>query len=218
MAIISVFPGGEPPAALPEFTYTGNYTLIDDGDGNWRLKFLTSGTLTFTNKNWNLDAFEAGGGGGGGSGIYASGAGGGYTRTDSVVAEKNTAYSIVIGAGGGAQTNGGNTSAFGNTANGGGAGYQYGDGGNGGSGGGVRNNGAGGSDGGNGRTGQTGPRTKGMGKGTRQENSRKPAIRYTAAAAAQARAETAQESQGPIRAPAGKPMTATVKPEAPVSS
>ena len=33
-------------SGLPEFTYTGVSQLFDDGTGNWRIKFLTSGTLT----------------------------------------------------------------------------------------------------------------------------------------------------------------------------
>jgi len=37
--------GGVSSNKLPSFTFTGTYTLVDDGDGNWRIKFLTSGTL-----------------------------------------------------------------------------------------------------------------------------------------------------------------------------
>ena len=61
----------------PEFTYTGDYEIVDDSDNpisdfanwknNWKIRFLTSGTLTFTKLNgWNgqLDVFLVGGGGG----------------------------------------------------------------------------------------------------------------------------------------------------------
>ena len=106
-------------------TYTGNCTVIDDGDGNWRVKFLTSGDLTMS-KALDVDIFLVGGGGGGGKGfksaynvgIYSyvgwggSGGGGGYTKTYSginIVA--STSYTITIGAGGTAQ-NDGSASSF----------------------------------------------------------------------------------------------------------
>ena len=66
---------------LPRFTYTGQYSFIQDGDGHWRIKFLTSGTLTFSslgNGADGADLFIVGGGGG--SNTYAGG-GGGYTVT-----------------------------------------------------------------------------------------------------------------------------------------
>ena len=66
-----------------DFTYTGTYTWVDDGSGNWRLKFLTSGTFT-PNKNVIVDAFLVGGGGGGWRPAGANGGGGGgggYTLT-----------------------------------------------------------------------------------------------------------------------------------------
>ena len=31
------------------YTYTGDHEKIDDGSGNWRIKFKSSGTLKFTN-------------------------------------------------------------------------------------------------------------------------------------------------------------------------
>ena len=52
---------------IPKFTYTGNYQFIDDGSGNWRIKFLSSGTLTFTslgNARKGIDVFLVGGGAG----------------------------------------------------------------------------------------------------------------------------------------------------------
>lgn len=93
---------------LPEYTYTGVAQLIDDGGGNWRIKFLSSGTLTLGKKT-KVDAFLVGGGGGGCSRMSSddtvicggAGGGGGYTATHkAVVLEKGTAYAVTIGAGG----------------------------------------------------------------------------------------------------------------------
>ena len=135
-------------------TYTGQKTVIDDGNGNWRVKFLSSGTLTFTEDPGPVDVFLVGGGGGGSSYTYnkgnamrrgGAGGGGGYTLTDSGTLEKGS-YEIIIGAGGagGAAVNsastgnpgadGGDTTAFDLTANGGKKGSTYlgGDGGSGG--------------------------------------------------------------------------------------
>ncbi len=123
----------------PDFTYTGDYEVVDDSDNpisdfaswknNWKIRFLTSGTLTFTKLNgWNgqLDVFLVGGGAGGNY-SYRGGAGGGsgYTSTtQAVTVQVGIEYDIVIGAGGaGAKTAGGRaggiTSAFGSSANGG---------------------------------------------------------------------------------------------------
>ena len=81
--------------------YTGNCTVIDDGDGNWRVKFLTSGTLTIS-KALDVDIFAVGGGGNGGdggSGSYGgAGGGGGHTTTvrlQNLVA--GTSYNVTIG-------------------------------------------------------------------------------------------------------------------------
>lgn len=93
---------------LPEYTYTGAAQLIDDGGGNWRIKFLSSGTLTLGKKT-KADAFLVGGGGGGCSDMVqdstsicgGAGGGGGYTATHkALVLEKGTAYAVTIGAGG----------------------------------------------------------------------------------------------------------------------
>ena len=97
-----------------DITYTGDCTVIDDGDGNWRVKFLTTGTFTSIN-NANIDIFLVGGGGGG----NYSGGGGGYTKTvKNVDISGNTNYTITIGAGGN-NAAGGKTSAFDFAANGG---------------------------------------------------------------------------------------------------
>ena len=114
--------------SAPKFTYTGTYEYIDDGGGNWRIKFLTSGVFTPL-KEMGIDAFLVGGGGGGGQNSsthkLSSGGGGGYTTTQlNITLTAKTAYPIVIGAGGAPSTtvgtgNGGNTTAFSQTANGG---------------------------------------------------------------------------------------------------
>ena len=105
---------------VPKFEYTGNYEYIDDGGGNWRIKFLTSGTFTPL-KAMTIDAFLVGGGGGGMIGeahpAYpqknaGSGGGGGKTVTvKHVTLTANTEYTIDVGAGGSAGKAGYTTSA-----------------------------------------------------------------------------------------------------------
>ena len=113
-------------SALPEFTYTSdNWELIDDGvvggTQNWRLKLKSSGTLTFTKVDPNVDIFLVGGGGGGSMG----GGGGGYTNTvKKIEVTTGTPYVITIGRGGagsnmGVGGTGGTTSGFGESADGG---------------------------------------------------------------------------------------------------
>ena len=73
----------EPDDGLPKFTYSGNYTILDDGEAedgtkNWRIKFYDSGTLTFEKSPGTIDVFCVGGGGGGGH-YNGGGGGGGYT-------------------------------------------------------------------------------------------------------------------------------------------
>lgn len=132
---------------IPKFSYTGSYQVIDDGHGNWRIKLLTSGTLTFTslgNARKGIDVFLVGGGAGGvsyvGTMVATASGGAGYTKTQkNVSVTKGTAYTITVGAGSAAKGSsgssgsttgnaGGATSAFGYTANGGGkaeCGYRY---------------------------------------------------------------------------------------------
>ena len=163
--------------STPKFTYTGTYEYIDDGGGNWRIKFLTSGTFTPL-KAMTIDAFLVGGGGGGADASSFmngnAGGAGGYTKTEKqITLTKDTEYSIVIGSGGlgnnyyqSRSTKGGDTSAFGVTATGGSSkipNTNYGHGVAGGSGSGAYNA-AGGSDGGNG--GSSGGYTGGTGQGT----------------------------------------------------
>ena len=87
--------------SAPKFTYTGTYEYIDDGVGNWRIKFLTSGIFTPL-KALTIDAFLVGGGAAGkGESWNAYGGSGGFTNTVKEIAlTKNTEYNVVIGAGG----------------------------------------------------------------------------------------------------------------------
>lgn len=120
---------------IPEFTYTGDFEIVSDDDrpitvsqDNFKIRFLTSGTLIFTSLNGaenGIDVFLVGGGGGTkwsvGSQVYSGGAGGGYTQTGkAVTVTTNTPYTIDIGAGGIGAADGGTTSAFGLSASGGG--------------------------------------------------------------------------------------------------
>lgn len=143
-AAIDSIPSGSgisAPTIGKDFNWTGGdgtYQVLDDGDGNWRIKFLSSGTFTPL-RDMVIDAFLVGGGGSGSSSTLkttGSGGGGGYTKTvKSIILTANTAYSIVVGAGG-AGNAGGDTSAFSETVAGGQGGTNDG-GGNGGSGGGA---------------------------------------------------------------------------------
>lgn len=144
------------PGITPIFTYTGNYKIVDDNDNeildftnwtdNWKIRFLTSGTLKFTRfNNWDgsIDLFLVGGGGGGGASIGSEnsdtyegfdmcygggGGGGGYAATyNTLTIELGTSYSISIGSGGSGGssgsngTSGGLTTAFGKSVAGGNA-------------------------------------------------------------------------------------------------
>lgn len=137
------------PSYGKNFTYTGEYVIVPEGDsGDWKVKFLTSGTFTATDALL-IDVFAVGGGGSGGLSIggssnsslaAGSGGGGGYTTTQkSVYIEKDKSYNIIIGDGGSAPdgssyenkggydgNNGGNTSGFNITANGGSGGRKRG--------------------------------------------------------------------------------------------
>lgn len=149
--------------SYPEFTYSGTYTLIDDGyaeDGktqNWRIKFLTSGVLRFIDLGSGangIDVFCVGGGGGSG---WSGAGGGGYVKNARTTLAVNTDYQITVGGYGASSSRGGTSSAFDCSAEGGYAG-NGGKGGNGGSGGGgngagTNAGGKGGSDGSNGGNG-----------------------------------------------------------------
>lgn len=97
---------------LPKFTYTGTYELIEDGEKDWRIKFLTGGVLT-PKRKMKIDVFLVGGGAAGG---VSYGGGGGYTTTQKdITLVTNTQYDITIGAGGtgGNNSPGGDSTAFG---------------------------------------------------------------------------------------------------------
>lgn len=105
---------------LPDFTYSGTYALLDDGDGNWRIRFLTSGTLTFTKRNATVDVFCVGGGGAGTATTTGCSSGaGGKTAIGTVTVVSGTEYSIVVGAGAISSGQGGTTSFIGVSAAGG---------------------------------------------------------------------------------------------------
>ena len=145
------------------FSYTGSYNVLNDGSGNWRIKFLASGTLNLYSAI-SIDLFMVGGGG---TGRYAGG-GGGYTRTiKSIMTENNSSKAIVVGAGAifdwTEARSGGESSAFGYKAAGGVGVGQSDKGGAGGSGGGAYGyngssewGGSGGTDGANGGTSSAG--------------------------------------------------------------
>lgn len=153
---------------VPTFTYTGSYQIVSDtgsalamGDTttNWNIRFLTSGTLRFSNlkgAGGGIDIFCVGGGGGGGS----SGGCGGRTSTSKSSISANTNYAVTIGAGGSSGGGGGGSSSFGSIASANGGGGPGGAGGSGGGGSGLyitssnkANGGNGGSDGSNGTNG-----------------------------------------------------------------
>ena len=160
-----------PLSTIPEFTYTGDYEIVNDSDepitvsqDNWKIRFLTSGTLTFTNLNGaenGIDVFLVGGGGNGETIRGARGGGGGYTKTvKGVSIAIATPYTVTIGA------SSGTSSAFGASANG----ASGADGGSGGGGGGSSSgtSGNGGSNGGNGTAGDVSNGGTGQGTTTRE--------------------------------------------------
>lgn len=160
-----------PLSTIPEFTYTGDYEIVNDSDepitvsqDNWKIRFLTSGTLTFTNLNGaenGIDVFLVGGGGNGETIRGARGGGGGYTKTvKGVSIAIATPYTVTIGA------SSGTSSAFGASANG----ASGADGGSGGGGGGSSSgtSGNGGSNGGNGTAGNVSQGGTGQGRTTRE--------------------------------------------------
>ena len=196
-------------STIPVFTYTGNCEIVDDSDnvlsdtttcgksisstqstwtGNWKIKFLTSGTLTVS--GWDtsrtIDLFLVGGGGGGGAGVNiigGGGGGGGYTKTYRNIVLNNGSFYITVGNGGSGSSSksrasdGGTSSAFGYSAAGGQGGASPETAGNGGSGGGiggyvnarfseVRTGGTGGSDGSNGNAAGQGSTTREFGDST----------------------------------------------------
>ena len=150
----------ETDSPIPGFQYLVNgedksrdeayVKITNEGDGNWFIKFLQSGTFKMIDPaTYNLDIFLVGGGGAGAwnYGFSSGGGGGGYVKSFTYIAAKDTEYAAVIGAGGISVAGkvggtGGTTSIFGTSAAGGkgggydnGCDYGHGSGGDGGSGG-----------------------------------------------------------------------------------
>ena len=111
-----------------DFTWDGGDNtcqVIDEGNGNWQMRFLSSGNLKFLS-NRLIDVFLVGGGGSGATVNHNSwyslmGGGSGYTKTvKSVVLVAETVYPVVVGAGAtAANKQAGTSSAFGASAAGG---------------------------------------------------------------------------------------------------
>lgn len=93
---------------LPEYTYTGQHQLIDDKNGNWRIKILSTGQLRINKMVGNsIDIFLVGGGCAGGgeewtaNSYYGHGGSSGKTLTaKNVPIEKNHLYELQVGLGG----------------------------------------------------------------------------------------------------------------------
>lgn len=99
---------------FPEFEYTGEYTIIDDGSvtGVKQVAFLTTGTLILPDGAKNVTVQAQGGGGSGGASNGTSKGSDGYdgaidTYTGDLLAGE---YIITIGAGGTEPTNASGTS------------------------------------------------------------------------------------------------------------
>ena len=123
----------------PAISYTGNCSYVCDSssDENFRIKFLSSGSVTFK-APIDIDIFAVGGGGGGGNGCSPNGpgfycqnggaGGGGYTETYPNISFAAGTYSVVIGNGGRVNS-AGSKSYFADSskyfASGGGAGSTY---------------------------------------------------------------------------------------------
>ena len=127
------------PNVMPVYTYTGNHQMLDDGNGHWRIKFLSSGVLEWLSPDTEIDVFLVGGGGAGGTGAenMCGGGGGGYTKTvKGTVISKGQRSQVSIGAGG-SQGDGGTTYFNDNVSAAGGKAGSKGRGGDGGCGGGA---------------------------------------------------------------------------------
>lgn len=110
------------PEIWPKYEYTGEHQLVKEDSDHWKIKFLTSGVLTWLSKNIKLDIFLVGGGGAGfcvrGSGgeraTLGGGGGGGYTNTvKQVEITTSQKVNILVGAGSSSGSSDGGTSKFG---------------------------------------------------------------------------------------------------------
>ena len=43
------------PETMPVYTFTGQHSFLDGGDGNWRIKLLSSGVLTWLSGKTKID-------------------------------------------------------------------------------------------------------------------------------------------------------------------
>lgn len=111
--------GGGGGPVIPDFTYTGEYQLVNEEGGNWKLYLITSGTFT-PNVNMTVDVCLFGGGQGGRGGYnnstsWASGGTPGQpglsTTVMNYILEAGVAYTVTIGAGGDGSTNGANAAS-----------------------------------------------------------------------------------------------------------
>lgn len=161
------------PEIWPKYDCTSEHSLVKDDADHWRIKVLSSGTLTWLGEDTEIDVFLVGGGGGSPSSYLSGGAGGGYTVTrKKIKVTKGQTIQIVIGAGG-ADSDGGSTTisiAPDAVAQGGKKSSQTagGDGGSGGGAGGGASSGKGGSDGEDGGIADSYTVGKGQGTTTRE--------------------------------------------------
>lgn len=101
---------------VADVSYTGSWAWVDDGNGSYRVRFLTSGTFTPA-KTIVIDVFMVGGGGGGRNGVSnqngGGGGAGGYAGTwQSITLNANQSYTVTIGAGGTANGGTGGTTSI----------------------------------------------------------------------------------------------------------
>lgn len=84
------------PEIYPKYSYTGQHTLVKDENDQWRIKFLSSGTLTWNYEDTYIDLFLVGGGADAGN----AGGGGGYTATHKRISiTRGQTIRVIIGAG-----------------------------------------------------------------------------------------------------------------------
>lgn len=107
--IINLFPFMVLGGGLPEFTYSGSYTQVDDGSqsGVWKYAFTGNGILTLE-KKIRLATIELQGGGGSGgasNGVYPGSDGQDGTISSISQALLPGTYNLVIGSGGGTPYN-----------------------------------------------------------------------------------------------------------------
>ena len=109
---------------VPKPSGTASLSIVDEGSGNWHGTITGSGTITFPSNSGIKDGISVFMVGGGAAGATNGGyGGGGYTSLFNFYPQKNTAYTISIGAGGTSSgASGGTTTAFGQSIGGGGGG------------------------------------------------------------------------------------------------